>query len=71
MTADIVDSADYSIAIANEENAFTEDVNETVVTLALQSVESTGTKPLAMKNRITLTGKVLRVKVVAARQRCF
>ena len=46
MTADIVESADYSIAIANEENAFTKDVNETVVTLALQSVESTGTKPL-------------------------
>lgn len=66
--ADIVKTTQRVVLITDQQDAFTQNLDESVISLAIQPRSAANTKPLAMKNSLALAQEVRVIQIVGPGQ---
>lgn len=69
--ANVVEATHCAIVATHQQNTLAQDIDEAIVTFALQMLVAACAKPLAVKDSIAFTVEMPRIEIPRARQGCF
>lgn len=64
MPANIVECVQLARFVANDQNTFAENIDQSIIAFGLQPFQPTGTKPFTVKYRLSLAREMTRFEVL-------